>query len=154
MKEAITRPEAVKDFRMGLVQAQAFLISATEQLQKDTAASEPSKYTEAELKTLENSIQSAEKWLEELDKKQQALRKNEDSVLKVAELERRRKDISSQVSILQLKRPPRKPKKSATASSSSSTSAAANESSGTPVTTPSSSAAPTPTTTVPARDEL
>lgn len=143
---------------MGFVQAQAFLISASEQLKKDTAADEPSKYTEAELKTLENSIQAAEKWLDDVNKKQESLQKSQDPVLKVAELERRRKDISSQVSILQLKRPPRKPKKTSApasaSSSSSSSSSVPGESSSTPVTTPSSSTAPTPTTTVPARDEL
>lgn len=135
---------------MGLVQAQAFLISATEQAKKDAAANEPSKYTDAELKTLESSIEAAEKWLDEINKKQEVLKKNEDPVLRLTELERRRKDIASQVTLLQMKRPPKKPKKTASASSGTSTA----ESESTPVTTPESSTAPTPTTTLPTRDEL
>lgn len=154
IKEAITRPNAISDFRMGLIQAQAFLISATEQLKKDIAAEEPLKYTEAELKTLENSIQSAEKWLEELNKKQESLKKSDDPVLRTSELERRRKDIASQVSILQLKRPPRKPKKTTASTASSSSATSASESSSSPVTTPGSSTPAEPTTTLPARDEL
>lgn len=141
----------MKEFRIGLVQAQAFLISATEQLKKDTAAEEPSKYTEKELQTLETSISSAEKWLDEINRKQEGLKKHDDPVLKISELDRRRKDLASQVTILQMKRAPKKPKKQPAASSSGS---AAAESSGTPVTTPGSSTAPTPTTTLPARDEL
>lgn len=140
---------------MGLVQAQAFLISATEQLKKDTAADEPSKYTEAELKALENSISSTGKWLEELSKKQEGLSKNIDPLLKVSELERRKKDLSVQVTLLQSKRPPKRAKKATTSSASTSATASSEESTTAPATTPSeSTTVPTPTTTVPVRDEL
>jgi peptidoglycan hydrolase CwlO-like protein len=144
-----------------MITAQAFLISASNQLQNDTAAGELSKYTETELKTLESAVSSNEKWLAELSKKQDGLKKNEDSVLRISELNRRKKELSTQLAVLQAKRSPRRPKKtsestrSSTASSStvSTTTIPAESASGRP--TETSSTAPTPTTTLPhMRDEL
>ena len=118
IKEASGRSKAITDFRIGMIQAQAFLLSSIKQLENDTAAGEPSKYTELELTTLEGSISSNEKWLSDLEKKQEVLKRHEDPILRIADLERRTKELSAQLAVLKAKRPPRKPKKVSSATSS------------------------------------
>ena len=165
ISEAGGRTAAVTELRISMITAQAFLISASNQLQDDTAAGEPSKYTETELKTLETAISSNEKWLADLQKKQDGLKPNEDPVLRISELNRRKKELSTQLAVLQAKRPPRRTKKSSESASSSSSSASAGSSTTSTTTIPAenasgrptraSSTAPTPTTTLPhQRDEL
>lgn len=117
ISEEKTRGSAITEYQMALVNAHLFLGTAKRQLENDTAADEPSKYTATELSTLEAAIQSGEQWLSELTKKQEALKRHEDPVLRTGELERRRKEMSTQVQVLQAKRPPRRaPKKTATSS--------------------------------------
>ena len=112
IKEAAGRSKAITDFRIGMIQAQAFLMSTSKQLENDTASGEPSKYTELELTTLEGSISSNESWLSELEKKQAILKRHDDPVLRIAELERRTRELAAQLAVLKAKRPPRKlPKK-------------------------------------------
>ena len=164
ISEAAGRVAAVTELRVGMITAQAFLVGATKQLENDTASGEPSKYTETELTTLEAAVSGHEKWLTDALKRQDALKKNEDPALRISEITRRKKELASQLSVLQAKRPPRKPKKSATASAtleSSSTATASvttipvESASGRPISSESPEARPT--TTIPAqhaRDEL
>lgn len=151
------------ELRIGMITAQAFLVGATKQLENDTALGEPSKYTETELTTLEAAVSGHEKWLTDALKRQDALKKNEDPALRISEIARRKKELASQLGVLQAKRPPRKPKKSTTVSATieSSTATAsvttipAESASGRPISSESSEARPT--TTIPAqhpRDEL
>jgi len=156
LSEAVSRPKAVTELRVGLVSAQAFLLSATKQLENDTAAGEPSRYTAAELKALEGAIAANENWLIELEKKQASLKANEDPVLRSSEVERRKKELTAQVTVLQAKRPPRKPKKSSSSSSTTASASTESESatSSPSETTSSSSSAPTDADQQRARDEL
>lgn len=102
---------------MTLITSQVFLMTATQQLENDTASGEVSKYTEIELRSLETTIQSNEKWLEEAAKKQDNQAKNQDPVMTISELERRKREVNAQLTILQNKRPPRKPRKTSSTTS-------------------------------------
>lgn len=157
LKEAAGRPKAVADLGAGMMQAQTFLTTAKKQLEVDTAAGEPSKYTEVEITTLAKSIDSNEKWLAEVQKSQEALKMHEDPVLRIAELERRTRELSAQVAVLKAKRPPRKPKKTTTTVPSSSESPAAASSSDSQSTNTASGgeqAQPSETPVTHSRDEL
>lgn len=160
ISEAAGRAAAATELRISMVTAQAFLITASNQLKNDTAAGEPSKYTETELKTLETAVSNNEKWLSDLMKKQDSLAKNEDPILRISELNRRKKELSTQLAVLQAKRPRRRTKKanesagSSESSSTASTTTIPAESASGEATT-GSSTAPSPTTTLPhQRDEL
>lgn len=159
LKEAEGRSTAVTEFRMGMLSAQVFLITASKQFENDTAAGELSKYTETELKAFESSIQSNEKWLATLLEKQEALAQNQDAILTISELDRRRRELSSQLTILQTKRPPRRVKKSTAVPSSSSTTSSSSASAETAFSTTSVPPKQTPsvsseTPDQPPRDEL
>lgn len=156
LKEASGRIKAISELATGMMQAQTFLTVSKNQLDKDTAAGEPSKYTEVELTTLKSAVESNEKWLGEVQKSQAALKMREDPVLRIADLERRTKELSAQVAVLKAKRPPRKPKKTTTAvpSSSSETAASSSETQNASTASEGEQAQPSETPATHSRDEL
>lgn len=146
------RSEAITNLRITASLAQAFLSSAQKQLENDTATGQPSKYTEVELTSLRTAILTTETWLEKTVTMQDRLANNVDPLLTVIELDRRKRDLTAQLAVLQAKRPPRKLK-----SASASPPASATESASTSTLSTSSLTQDSSKITVPAhktRDEL
>lgn len=107
--EAAQRPRAIDAFKVILGSSDAFAASARYNL-STLAKDELPKYTEAELSALEKLSKDAREWFAGAVKKQEALKAWEDPVLKVAEMEKRARELDAEVSKLRKKKAPRKAK--------------------------------------------
>ena len=108
--EAAARPRAVESFQETLDSADAFILSARA---NDTAAEKAKavpRFTPVELDTVSKSIKEATEWFTATMKKQSSLKPHQDPILKVADVERKAKDIEVEVAKLRKKKVPRKPK--------------------------------------------
>ncbi|GAA6037719.1 hypothetical protein JCM8097_002306 [Rhodosporidiobolus ruineniae] len=124
--EALKRPEAVTNLRDVLSSSSTFLTSARA---NDTAAAKsdaPQRFTADELDKLEKNVTAAQSWLDEALKKQDKIKGHEDPVVRVAEIERKTRDVEAELKKLEKKKMPRR-KKVVSSSSSSSSSAAGAE---------------------------
>ncbi|GAA5827900.1 hypothetical protein JCM11251_007722 [Rhodosporidiobolus azoricus] len=122
--EALKRPEAITNLRDALTSSSAFLSSARTNHTAAVAADDPLRFTADELDKLDKLISSTQQWLDDSVKKQEKTKPYEDAVFKVAEVERKLRDLESEVKKLEKKKAPRRKK---AVSSSSSSSAAGGE---------------------------
>ncbi|GAA5888399.1 hypothetical protein JCM6882_008607 [Rhodosporidiobolus microsporus] len=123
--EALKRPEAITNLRDALTSSSTFLNSARTNHTAAAAADEPQRFTTDELDKLDKLISSTQQWLDESVKKQEKTKPYEDPVVRVAEIERKLKDLESETKKLEKKKAPRR--KKVVSSSSSSSSAAGGE---------------------------
>ncbi|GAA5862035.1 hypothetical protein JCM8547_001565 [Rhodosporidiobolus lusitaniae] len=124
--EALKRPEAVSALRESLATATTFLTEARTNFTTNAASDTPQRFTMEELDKLVKLVSSTRDWLEDGLKKQEKVKPYEDAVIRVAEIERKYKDLQAEVTKLQKKKQPRRKKvvsSSSSAASSSSTAA-------------------------------
>nr|CRX79209.1 hypothetical protein ls5931a1_00047 [Leucosporidium scottii] len=110
--EALSRPSLLTSLHDLLHLATTFHTSATH---NDTLT-ELKKYTTSELDSLKTLVSEAKEWVEGAVKKQEGLKKWEDPVLLVKDLEKRIKDVGKEVEKLRKKKAPRKSKSKETTS--------------------------------------
>ncbi|KAM0786120.1 hypothetical protein ACM66B_006930 [Microbotryomycetes sp. NB124-2] len=121
--EARARPSLVESLRDSLAQATQFHSSATH---NDTLT-EFKRFTVAELDKLSKLVQDSSEWLNEFVKKQDGLKETDDPVLRVADLEKKIKEVGNEVRRLAKKKAPRKVKSRETTTASTSSSDKAEE---------------------------
>jgi hypoxia up-regulated 1 len=122
MAEQSGRGAAVRRFTKALEETRAFVVQARANLSEALAAGTGSKYSTAELDTLNGNVERDDKWYREGEAKQARKKADEDPVFKVDELDKRVKKLRDTVKRLASRRIPktRPPKKSKEAKSSSS----------------------------------
>ncbi|KAM0747743.1 actin-like ATPase domain-containing protein [Meredithblackwellia eburnea MCA 4105] len=116
--EAGQRPKAIDAFRIVLASADTFAASAKVNNTAAEAAKEIPKYTQAEIDGLVKMATETRDWFNAVVKKQEGLKPYEDPVLKVSELEKKARDIDTELTKLRKKKTPRKPRVAASSSSS------------------------------------
>ncbi|BGP19879.1 hypothetical protein JCM10213_008647 [Rhodosporidiobolus nylandii] len=116
--EALKRPEFVALLRDAFTTSTSFLSSARENFTLAEAAKEVQRFTSDELDKLEKLVTSTREWLDDALKKQDKVKAYEDPVLRVAEIERKLKDVEGEVRKLERKKAPRRKKVVPTSSSS------------------------------------
>lgn len=102
-----TRPKAIEDFQQAMFSARRFFVEASKNNTEAKAAQEaatpenpvaPPKYTDAELKDVEDQLKDNEKWMDELMKVQVTLKEFwRDPVIWVSDLEERGKRLQMTV---------------------------------------------------------
>ncbi|KAH7100496.1 HSP70-domain-containing protein [Auriculariales sp. MPI-PUGE-AT-0066] len=129
-KEFHAAPGAIKDLQQALVAGQAFVTSARSNRTGEEELGFEPKYTVAEVDGVERKIAETQKWFDELLAKQDKLARNQDPVLKSAEVDAKGKTLQTQVMRLLKRRWIPKAKKTASAEDSataSETSTSASE---------------------------
>ncbi|KAK4048426.1 lumenal Hsp70 protein [Microbotryomycetes sp. JL201] len=111
-EEARARPSLIESLRDSLSQATQFHTSATH---NDTLT-ELKRFTAAELDKLYKIVKDSTEWLNDLVKKQDALKETDDPILRVNDLEKRIKEVGNEVRRLSKKKVPRKVKSRETTS--------------------------------------
>ena len=119
--EAAQRPRATDAFKVVLASADAFAASARLNTTASESKKELPRHTTVEIDALAKLAADGRTWFVATVKAQDGKKAHEDPVLRVADLERRAKEIESEVAKLRKKKAPRKPKVVASSSSSSST---------------------------------
>lgn len=147
--EANERPRAVDAFNAILLSSDGFLTSAKTNNTVAEKKKDLPKYTPEELESFAKLKTEAAAWFHPLVKKQEGLKSHEDPVLRVADLEKKAKEIQAEMGKLLRKKAPRKPKVKASSSSSTSTSSSSTASG-----TATEEAVPEPTEGERKRDEL
>ncbi|ORX33442.1 Hsp70 protein-domain-containing protein [Kockovaella imperatae] len=130
-KEAQTRGKAIEDFQQAMFAARAFFVEAHKNVTAAKEAAEaatpenpvaPPKYTDEELKTVEDMLKDNEVWMDTRMQKQVKIEtdKTKDPEILTEDLDSRGKRLQSTVLRLEKKKAPRAPKpvKSSSASSS------------------------------------
>lgn len=108
--EATQRPPAIDSLRKTLTTSSTFLASSQANNTLSLAAGDLPRFTDAELESLDTLIKTNREWLDDLVEKQNAVKGFEDPVLRVAELQKREKELDVVVDKLRKKKAPRKPK--------------------------------------------
>ncbi|WVW83006.1 hypothetical protein I302_105022 [Kwoniella bestiolae CBS 10118] len=130
-KEYLHRPKALEAFQKAMFASRSFLSEArqnnTQALKLAEEATDelpaiPPKYTEEELKGVEDLMKENEVWIDGLMKEQVKIEddKTSDPVIQAGELDERGKKLQMTVLRLINKKPPRRPRPSSSSSSSSS----------------------------------
>ncbi|BGP35161.1 lumenal Hsp70 protein [Rhodotorula toruloides] len=110
--EAVARPAAVSSLRDQLAKTSTFLSTA----RADAAAltksdpTAPQRFTTGELDSLDKLVKDAQAWLDDALKRQEKLKAHEDPAFKVAEIEKRVKEVERETSRLEKKKQPRRKK--------------------------------------------
>lgn len=118
--EALQRPALIADLRSALSAASTFVSSAranaTALASSDPGA--PARFTDDELAKLEGLARETGAWVDDMVKKQDKVAAHEDAVLRVAELEKKLKEVERETDKLAKKKAPRRRKTAASASTS------------------------------------
>ncbi|PWN41027.1 actin-like ATPase domain-containing protein [Ceraceosorus guamensis] len=111
------RSAAITRLTSAMQDTHAFVSAARQNLTEALAAGQGSKYTVADLDTLEAQLKKDEKWYKDGETKQAKLSLEDDPVLKIADLEKRAKKLRDTIKRLSTRRIPktRPPKKSSAA---------------------------------------
>ncbi|BGP35182.1 lumenal Hsp70 protein [Rhodotorula toruloides] len=110
--EAVARPAAVSSLRDQLAKTSTFLSTA----RADAAAltksdpTAPQRFTTGKLDSLDKLVKDAQAWLDDALKRQEKLKAHEDPAFKVAEIEKRVKEVERETSRLEKKKQPRRKK--------------------------------------------
>ncbi|GAA6001699.1 uncharacterized protein JCM10292_004998 [Rhodotorula paludigena] len=127
--EALQRPALIADLRSAVSAASTFVSSAranaTALASSDPGA--PARFADDELAKLEGLARETGAWVDDMVKKQDKVAAHEDAVLRVAELEKKLKEVERETDKLAKKKAPRRRKTAASASASASTSAQTSE---------------------------
>lgn len=134
VEEAKSRDEALSDFSIAIIKAQAFYISANANASEAIESGEPARHTPEEIDVLRKLLEDEQAWMKDLQAAQEKLKPFEDPILRRSELERRAKEVTAQVMKLARKPKPRKPK---SATITVDTTSAATTEEATPAATPS-----------------
>ncbi|GJN93779.1 hypothetical protein Rhopal_006837-T1 [Rhodotorula paludigena] len=118
--EALQRPALIADLRSAVLAASTFVSSAranaTALASSDPGA--PARFTDDELAKLEGLARETGAWVDDMVKKQDKVAAHEDAVLRVAELEKKLKEVERETDKLAKKKAPRRRKTAASASAS------------------------------------
>lgn len=118
-----------------------FILEARQNLTAEFDAGLPSRYTAAELDTLEGKMKEHEAWLGEWLDKQRKVKKNEDPVILTSEMKARAKTLEKEALKLSRRKAP-KLKKSTTTTTTATESATGSESESARQTTETTNAPP------------
>jgi hypoxia up-regulated 1 len=121
--EALKRPEALISLSSTL--ESAFLTSARTNFTSTASTSAPQRFTSDELDKFEKLVNGVKEWVGEAQKKLEKAKAHEDPAVKVAEIERKTRDVEAELKKLEKKKMPRR--KKVVSSSSSSAKAAETE---------------------------
>ncbi|GAA5979281.1 hypothetical protein JCM11641_001981 [Rhodosporidiobolus odoratus] len=128
--EALKRPEIVTNLRDLFASSASFLSSARSNFSIAAKAEEVQRFTVEELDKLDKLVSSSREWLEDALKKQGAVKAYEDPVVRVSEMERKVKDLETEVKKLERKKMPRRKKVPVSSSSSSATASSSSTAAG------------------------
>jgi hypoxia up-regulated 1 len=123
--EALKRPEALISLSSTLESASTFLTSARTNFTSNASTSAPQRFTSDELDKFEKLVNGVKEWVGEAQKKLEKAKAHEDPAVKVAEIERKTRDVEAELKKLEKKKMPRR--KKVVSSSSSSAKAAETE---------------------------
>ncbi|BGP03268.1 Heat shock protein 70-like protein LHS1 [Rhodotorula toruloides] len=110
--EAVARPAAVSQLRDQLTKTSSFLSTA----RADAAAltksdpTAPQRFTADELDSLDKLVKESQVWLDDALKRQEKVKAHEDPAFKVAEVEKKMKEVERETSRLGKKKQPRRKK--------------------------------------------
>ncbi|SGY12690.1 BQ5605_C011g06581 [Microbotryum silenes-dioicae] len=104
--EAKCRPASIESLKGTLASVDPFVDAA----KKNDSKAEVPKYTKEEMEGVSKMAKDAEEWLAGSKKKQDALKKWDDAVLKCAEMDRKVREIEIELTRLRRKKQPRKPR--------------------------------------------
>ncbi|GAA6014558.1 hypothetical protein JCM10207_001644 [Rhodosporidiobolus poonsookiae] len=125
--EALKRPEIVASLRDTLTSSTSFLASARSNFTANTASDAPQRFTADELDKLDKLVTSTREWLDDSLKKQDKVKPYEDPVVRVADIERKLRDLESEVRKLERKKQPKRRKVASSSSASASSTASTEE---------------------------
>ncbi|BGP43196.1 lumenal Hsp70 protein [Rhodotorula kratochvilovae] len=110
--EALARPAALASLHSTLTSASAFLADARKNATAAAAADAdaPARFTPDELDKLDALLKETRAWVEDADARQAKLRAHEDPVVRVAEVEKKEKEVEREVAKLEKKKVPRRRK--------------------------------------------
>ena len=108
--ERIQRPIVANTFHSTISAAQGFLAEARANHTASEAIEEPTRFTIFELDHLEKSVANASEWFEGKKLAQEDVKEYEDPVYTVAEVEKKARDVSTELVRLMKKKLPRKSK--------------------------------------------
>ncbi|KAK4701696.1 hypothetical protein P7C70_g4535, partial [Phenoliferia sp. Uapishka_3] len=108
--KASRRPQAVEALAVILASADVFASSAKLNSTIDEARGVPTKFTDAEIEGLVKLASDARNWLDENAQRQERLQAYEDPILRVADVERKSKEVENEVGRLRKKKVPKKAK--------------------------------------------
>ncbi|SCZ94651.1 BZ3500_MvSof-1268-A1-R1_Chr12-3g04022 [Microbotryum saponariae] len=104
--EAKCRPASIESLKGTLASVAPFVDAA----KKNDSKAEVPKYTKEEMEGISKMAKDAEEWLAGSKKKQDALKKWDDAVLKCADMDRKVREIEIELTRLRRKKQPRKPR--------------------------------------------
>ncbi|KAH8822683.1 Hsp70 protein-domain-containing protein [Flagelloscypha sp. PMI_526] len=113
-KEIEAFPSTLNSSQMWNWHTHLFLTEARENITKEAEAGLPSKWTSAELDTLEKTLKDHEKWLDVWVEKQKSVKMNEDPVIETTEMKARAKVLETALQKLWKRKQPKAPKKTTT----------------------------------------
>ncbi|KAK0549883.1 lumenal Hsp70 protein [Tilletia horrida] len=122
LTQASARTTAFSKFEKVQVEADAFLLEARANLTSALAKGEGSKYSAAELDSLDRTLTKDGKWFKEGVEAQKKRGPNEDAAINVEEVEKRAKKISDTIAKLKRRKIPKTRPKSASSKTTSSSS--------------------------------
>ncbi|KAL8277095.1 hypothetical protein RQP46_010523 [Phenoliferia psychrophenolica] len=108
--EASQRSNAIKAFKLILSTADAFALSARTNTTLSESKKETPRHTLVEIEALTKLSSDAREWLSTQVKSQDSKKAHEDPVLRVAEVERKAREVENEVNKLMKKKAPRKSK--------------------------------------------
>lgn len=119
--EAAARPAALSEFASTLAGASDFLATARKADAAAVAAGDLARFTTAELDAFEKLFRERGLWVDDVKRRQDKVQPHEDPVFRVAELDKKAREIGEERRKLEKKKAPRRKKVLSTSSSSSST---------------------------------
>lgn len=108
--EATQRPDAIVAFLTTLSSARDFVTSATANATIAESLKETPRFTTLEIESLSTLVANASEWLEGKLKLQEGVKAHEDAVLRVSDIEKKVKEVESELAKLARKKAPRKAK--------------------------------------------
>ncbi|KAJ7153570.1 Hsp70 protein-domain-containing protein [Mycena crocata] len=146
-------PQALNNSQMWNWSARLFLTEAHQNLTAEEAADIPSKWTKAELDSLEKTLKEHETWLNEWVEKQKSVKMNEDPVIETKEMKARAKVLETALARLVKRKVPKTVKKKTTTTEEPASTSPAAETSAT-ADVPEETTIPTPTPVVPEGEQI